>query len=93
MKVQCTCQCLELAKMTAFGPKKGHKWNPFKSPTLLQKSWFGAQWQLQVCPSYMCCLQTKLNEQSITKRKFCPYFYLMIRIRPVILEKLQKEDL
>jgi hypothetical protein len=50
--------------MTAFGPKKGHEWNPFKSPTLLQKSWFGAQWQLQVCPSYMCCLQTKLREQS-----------------------------
>jgi len=93
MKVQCTCQCLELAKMTAFGPKKGHKWNPFKSPTLLQKSWFGAQWQLQVCPSYMCCLQTKLREQCITKRTFCLYFYLMVRIRPVILEKLQKEDL
>ncbi len=93
MNVQCTCQCLELTKMTASGPKKGQKWIPFKSPSLLQKSWFGAQWQLQVCPSYMCCLQTKLNEQSITKRKFCPYFYLMIRIRPVILEKLQKEDL
>ena len=85
--------CLELAKMTAFGPKKGHTWNPFKSPTLLQKSWFGAQWQLQVCPSYMCCLQTKLREQCITKRTFCLYFYLMVRIRPVILEKLQKADL
>ena len=93
MNVQCTCQCLELTKMTASGPKKGQKWIPFKSPTLLQKSWFGAQWQLQVCPSYMCCLQTKLREQSITKRTFCLYFYLVIWIRPVILEKLQKEDL
>jgi hypothetical protein len=37
--------------------------------------------------------QSKLKEQSITKRIFCLYFFLMIRIRPVILEKLQKEDL
>ncbi len=93
MKVQCTCQCLELAKMTTSGPKKVQKWNPFKSPSLLQNSWFGAQWQLQVCPSFMCCFQTKLREQSITKRTFCLYFYLMIWIRPDILEKLQKEDL
>ncbi len=71
----------------------GQKWNPFKSPSLLQKSWLVAQWQLQVCPSYVCYLQTKLWEQSITKRAFSLYFYLMIWIRPVILEKLQKEDL
>ncbi len=82
----------ETRKNDRFGPKKGQKWNLFKSPTLLQKSWFGAQWQLQVCPSCMCCLQTKLREQSITKRTFCLNFYLMI-LRPVILEKLQKEDL
>jgi hypothetical protein len=78
--------------MTASGPKKGQKWNLFKIPSLLLKSWFGTQWQLQVCPSYMCCLQTKLREQSITKRTFYFDFYLMIWIRPVILEKLQKED-
>ncbi len=35
----------------------------------------------------------KLWEQSISKRAFSLYFYLMIWIRPVILEKLQKEDL
>ncbi len=79
--------------MTASGPKRGQKWNSFKSSSLLQKSWFGAQWQLQMCPSYMCCLQTKLWEQSISKRAFSLYFYLVIWIRPVILEKLQKEDL
>ncbi len=79
--------------MTASGPNTGQKWNPFKSPCLLKKSWFGAQWQLQVCPSYMCHLQTKLWKQSITKRTFSLYFYLMIWIRPVILEYLQKEDL
>ncbi len=93
MKDQGTYQCLELTKMTASGPKKGQKWNPFKIPSLLQNSWFRAQWQLQVCPSYMCCLQTKLREQSINKRTFCLYIFLMIWIRPVILEKLHKEDL
>ncbi len=91
--VQCTCKCLELAKITEFWPKTGQKWNPFKIPSLLQKSWFVAQRQLQVCPSYMCCLQTKLWEQSITKQAFSFYFYLMMWIRPVIMEKLQKEDL
>ena len=70
MNVQCTCQCLELTKMTASGPKKDKKLIPFKSPTLLQKSWFGAQWQLQVCPSYMCCLKNqteraKYNQDNI----------------------------
>ncbi len=80
-------------KNDASGPNRGQKWNPFKISSLLQKSWFGAQWQLQMCPSYMYCLQTKLWEQSISKRAFSLYFYLMIWIRPVILEKLQKEDL
>ncbi len=88
MNVQCTCQCLELAKMTASGPKTSQKWNPFKSPSLLLKSWLGAQWQLWLCPSYMCCLQTKLWEQSITKRAFSHFFYLMIWIRTVITRKV-----
>ncbi len=92
MNDQCTCQWLELAKIITSGPKTDQKWNPFKSPSLLQKSSFGSQWQLQVCPSYMCCTQTKLWEQSITKRAFSLYFYLMILRWPVILEKLLKED-
>ncbi len=79
--------------MMTSGLNWGQKWNPFKSPSLLQKSWFRAQWQLQMCPTYMCCLQTKLWEQSKSKRAFSLYFYLMIWIRRVILEKLQKEDL
>ncbi len=91
--IECPCQCLEIAKMTVSGPNTGQKCNPFKSPSLLQKSWLVAQWQLQVCPSYIFYLQTKLWEQSITKRAFSLYFYLMIWIRLVILEKLQKEDL
>ncbi len=77
--------------MTASGPKAGQKWNPFKSLSLLQNSSFGSQWQLQVCPIYMCCLQPKLrakyNQESILS-----LFLLMIWIWPVILEKLQKED-
>ncbi len=68
------------------------KVEPIQSQSLLQKSWFGVQWQLQVCPSCICYLQTKLWEQSITKRAFSLYFCL-IWVRPVILEKLQKEDL
>ncbi len=76
-------------KMTASGQKKVKSGTNSK----VQKSGCGAQWQLQVCPSYMCRLQTKLREQSITKRTFCLYFFLMIWIRLVILEKLQKEDL
>ncbi len=79
--------------MMASGLNRGQKWNPFKSPSLLRKSWFRAQLQLQMCPSYMCCLQTKLWEQSRSKRALSLYFYLMIWIRWVILEKLQKEDL
>ncbi len=72
----------KFAKMTMSGPNTGQNWNLFKSPNLLQKSWFGVQWHLQVCPSYMCCHKTKLWEQSITKRAFHLYLYLMIWIRP-----------
>ncbi len=79
--------------MTASEPNRGQKWTPFKSPSLLQKSWFRAQRQLQMCPIYMWCLQTKLWEQVISKRASSLYSFLMIWIRPVILEKLQKEDL
>jgi len=68
VNVQCTCQCLKLAKITVSGPKTGQKWNQLRSPCFLQKSWFWAQWQLQVCPSYMCCLQNKLWELSISIR-------------------------
>ncbi len=92
MKVQCTWQCQELAKNDCAWARKRSKVEPIQKS---QKSGFGAQWQLQVCPSYMFCLQTKLREQStsITNRTFCLYFFLMIWIRLVILEKLQKEDL
>ncbi len=81
VNVQCTCTCLKLAKIIVSGPKAGQKWNQLRSPSFLQKSWFGSQWQLQVCPSYMCCLQTKLWELSTSKRAFSLYFYLMIWIR------------
>ncbi len=77
VNVQCTCQCLKLTKMTVSGPKTGQKWNQLRSPSFLQKSWFGVQWQLQVCPSYMCCLQNKLWMLSKTKRALSLYFYLM----------------
>ncbi len=93
INVQCASQCLELAKMTWSGPKTHKKRNPFKSPNLLQKLWFGVQWQLQVCPSYMHCLQTKLWQQSITKRAFSLYFYMVIWIIPVILESYRKKIL
>jgi hypothetical protein len=73
--------------------QKRSKMDPIQKSNFAPKIMVWVTMAASGCPSYMCCLQTILREQSVTKRTFCLYFYLMIRIRPVILEKLQKEDL